>query len=158
MLLYPLAAAVLILLDGKPVSAYADAFESKGRVFAPVSPYVTRIADRLWYEGDTLVIERDGRIAYVRLPSRAPDALETVYVAVAPILRSLGIPVTYDSQLHRLEVEVPSDVEIATPAPFDAAAPEASPRPVFTPMVPATARPAWSGPPIPRRTPLPYPP
>lgn len=158
MLLYPLAAAVLILLDGKPVPAYANAFESKGRVFAPVSPYLTRIADRLWYEGDTLVIERNGRTAHVLLPSRAPDALETVYVAVAPVLRSLGISVTYDAQLHRLDVEEPSDVEIVTPAPFDASAPEASPRPVFTPTAPPTARPAWNGLPVPRRTPLPYPP
>ncbi|HEY9085731.1 MAG TPA: hypothetical protein VIN40_07335 [Candidatus Tyrphobacter sp.] len=153
----PLAAAVTVLLDGRPVPAYARAFASAGRTYAPLAPYVTRIADRLWYEGNTVVIERGARRVRLRLASVAPDALDREYVAIAPVLRGLGASVGYDARARTVDVVSAPGHEIATPAPFDPNAPQVAPRVIFTPVPIPTPRAVWHGPAIPRRTPLPFP-
>jgi hypothetical protein len=144
-----------VLLDGRSLPAYVRAYEAGGRVYAPVRPLVTQIADRLWFDGNVLVIERAGRSIRIPLQSRAPDALDSAYVAIAPVLRALGAAVTYQSQPRRLLVRSARTRPVATPAPFDPNAPAASARPVFTPEPVATPRPVWTGSPLPRRTPLP---
>ena len=145
-----------VILDGKPVRSYTGAFESAGRVYAPLRPFVTGIADAMWFEGDSLVIVRDGRTVIVRMASREPDALDHVYVPLAPILRSLGEIVEYQP-IGQLVVRSPLGPVVATPTPFDSVAPSAAPSAVFTPAPVATPRPVWTGSPLPRRTPIPYP-
>lgn len=145
-----------VVLNGKAVRSYTGAFESAGRVYAPLRPFVTGIADAMWFEGDRLVIVRDGRSVIVRMPSREPDALDHAYVPLAPILRSLGEIVEYQP-FGRIVVRSPYPGVVATATPFNPSAPSASPSVVFTPVPVPTPRPIWTGSPLPRRTPLPYP-
>ncbi len=153
----PLAAAVTVLLDGRPVAAYSRAYVAAGRTYAPLAPYVTRVADRLGYRAGTVVIDRGARYARVALRSVTPDALDRQYVAIAPILRALGESVRYDPKAHVVYVCSRQAVSVATPPPFDPLAAQVAPRVVFTPAPVPTPRPIWRGPALPRRTPRPYP-
>ena len=146
-----------MLLDGRPLAAYVRAYAAGGRVYAPVSPLLTSIADRAWLEGKSLVLERDGRRVRVELPAGAADQLDAAYVMVGPPLRALGASLRYEPSGHRLFVTTRAHGAVATPTPFNAAAPEVAPNPVFTPSAAETPRPVWSGSPLPRRTPLPAP-
>lgn len=157
MTVFPPAAAVTIVLDGQAVPAYIGAYEAQGRVLAPVRPFLTGIADRLWFDGDVLVIQRDGRIVRIPIASRMPDALDRAYIPIAPVLRELGAVVRYDEERREMLVRSPDAGEIATPQPFDPNAPAVAPHVVFTPTPVPTPRPVWTGPPLPRRTPLPLP-
>ena len=154
MTLFPPAAAVTILLDGKIVNAYNRAYSASGRIYAPVKPFVTRMADRVWFEKNTLVIVRSSRMIRVRVSSHHPDALDEVYVPLATIARELGGDVRYHGRAD-VEVRMPRPGKPETPAPFDASVPQVSPHAVFTPIVSPTPRPIWTGSPLPRRTPLP---
>lgn len=149
---------VAILVDGRPLASYVRAYVAGGRVFAPVAPLMTRLADRVWYEGGTLVIERGTRRVRVRLAEAFPDQFDGTYVAVGPVLRALGASLCWEPKSRRLTVGLPLRGGIATPTPFDPAAPSAPPAAVFTPSPPVTPRPVWTGSPLPRRTPLPLPP
>ncbi|HTX57080.1 MAG TPA: hypothetical protein VMD47_08235 [Candidatus Acidoferrales bacterium] len=151
-MLFPPAAAVTVAIDGRPVLAYHAAYLRAGHVYAPLRPFITRVAFRLWYEGDTLVISRGGHQARLRLDPRQPGALDDVYVPAARVLRALGAQVSYGSR--RLDVRI-GYVPIATPTPFNASLPSAPPQAVFTPPPAVTPRPVWTGTPLPRRTPLP---
>lgn len=143
-----------IIVDGRPLASYRRAYEAGGRVFAPVDPLLTRLADRLWYEGRTLVIERGGRRVRVALAPVFVGELDAAYVAVGPVLRALGLTVRYDSRAALLSVRL-SRPTVGLPTPFAPAAPSAAPSAVFTPEPVATPRPVWTGSPLPRRTPLP---
>jgi hypothetical protein len=152
--LFPPGVPVTIVLDGRPLAAYVRAYVAGGRVFAPVAPLITRLADRLWFEGDTLVVVRNGRSVRVRL---APDAqsLDAAYVPAGAALRALGATVRYEPNEHRLLVSIPPHAVVVSPTPFNAAAPQVTPNAVFTTVPPPTPRPVWTGSPLPRRTPLP---
>jgi hypothetical protein len=149
--------AITVLLDGRRIDGYACAYVVDGRTYAPLAPYVTRIADRLGYEGRLLVLTRDGRRAVIALRSIAPDALDHQYVALAPVLRALGESVAYDDRTHSVEVRSPSSRSVSSPPPFDPSAPQVTPRVIFTPAPTPQPRVPWHGPAMPRRTPLPYP-
>jgi hypothetical protein len=151
-LLFPPAGAVTVAIDGRPVLAYHAAYLSGGHVYAPLRPYVTRIAYRLWYEGDTLVIARGNRQVRVRMDPRQPGALDDVYVPIAHVLQRLGATVAYRAK--QLDVRI-GYLPLSSPTPFDPALPSASPHAVFTPVQSPTPRPVWTGSPLPRRTPLP---
>ncbi len=153
--LFPPETPVTVLLDGKPLAAYVRAYVAAGRVFVPVDPVLTRVADRLWFEGDTLVIQRGARRVRVRLAPSYPSDLDAAYVAAAPALRGLGAVLRYDPAARRLDVRLPQDAQVASPTPFNPALPTAAPSAVFTPAPQASPRPAWTGSPLPRRTPLP---
>jgi len=150
--LFPPAAAVTVAIDGHPVLAYHAAYLCGGHVYAPLRPFVTSVAYRLWYEGDTLVIARGDREVRVRLDPRQPAALDDVYVPVARILQRLGATVAYHAK--RLDVRV-RYLPLSSPTPFNPLLPSQSPQAVFTPMQSPTPRPVWTGSPLPRRTPLP---
>jgi hypothetical protein len=143
-----------VRLDGRPLPSYVRAYVADGRVFAPVRPLLSRLADRLWFEGNLLVIVRDGRMVRIPLETRTPDALDSAFVAIVPVLRALGESVTYDTRQRVLDVRTTPSEGITAPPPF-VPGPAASPRAVFTPESVATPRPVWSGSPQPRRTPLP---
>jgi hypothetical protein len=137
---------------------YARAYVANGRVFAPVDPLLTRLADRLWFEGTTLVVQRDGRRVYIPVAGGAAAALDGTYVAAGPVLHQLGVAAHYDAAAHRLLVRVGERETVASPTPFNAAAPAVAPTDVFTPSPVPSPRPVWTGSPMPRRTALPFPP
>ena len=132
--------------------SYEQAFETGGRTYAPLRPFVTRAADRIWYEGPTLVIARGTHVVRVALTPRTPDALDNAYVPLAPILRALGARVTYRARCVDVFFAARP---VGSPSPYDGYAPSAAPSVVFTPAPIPTPRPVWSGTPLPRRTPLP---
>lgn len=149
--LIPLAAAVVVLLNGRPISAYNQPVVSGGRVFAPVRPFVTALSDRAWVDGDRLEIQRDGRRVSVIL--RGASA-ERTYVPIAAIARELGARVEY--RTGELDIRTTPRAAVTAPTPLPAAA-LVSPRDVFTPAPLPTPKVLWTGPALPRRTPLPYP-
>ncbi|MGA7201141.1 MAG: hypothetical protein WBX26_04875 [Candidatus Cybelea sp.] len=149
---------VAILVDGRPLASYVRAYVADGRVLAPVAPLVTRLADRVWYEGDALFIERGTRRVRVRLGKTFPDQFDAAYIAIGPVLRALGASLCWEPKRRRLIVWLPQRGSVATPTPFEQGAPSAPPATVFTPSPPVTPRPIWTGSPLPRRTPLPLPP
>jgi hypothetical protein len=138
------------VVDGRPLAAYVRAYLADDRIYAPVSPLFTRLADRMWVDGNVLVVERGGR--RVRTP------LHDGYVMAGAVLRGLGVPARYDGAAHRLLVTTPSAAPVASPTLFNPAVPTAAPSAVFTPSEPPTPRPVWTGSPLPRRTALPVPP
>jgi hypothetical protein len=156
--LFPPGAPVAVSIDGRPLAAYVRAYLSGGHVYVPVAPLLTRLADRLWIEGDTLVVQRGGRRVRIRLDPIYRAELRGAYVPAAATLRALGATVSYDGDAHRLNVTVRVLAVVATPTPFNAAAPSVAPSVVFTPVPPSTPRPIWTGSPMPRRTALPFPP
>jgi len=134
------------------VWAYHAAYISGGHVYAPLRPFVTSIACRMWYEGNTLVIARGERETRVIMQPRSPDALDRAYVPIASLLRALGARVSYSAR--RLDVQ-PGSLPLATPTPFNPALPSAAPSAVFTPTPAPTPKPVFTGIPFPRRTPIP---
>jgi hypothetical protein len=156
--LFPPGPPVTVLIDGRPLRAYARAYVVDGRVFAPVDPLLTRLADRLWFEGDTLVVQRGSRRVRVPLAGGTAAALDGAYVAAGPVLQRLGVAARYDAATHRLLVRVGEREVVASPTPFNATVPSVMPNAVFTPSSAATPRPVWTGSPMPRRTALPFPP
>lgn len=152
---FPPAAPVAVFIDGRPLSAYAGAYLWEGRVYAPVAPLFTHLADKVWFERGMLVVERDGRRVRVPYVPGARGALDVAYVAAGPLLRALGESVAFAGVARRLDIRTPSAPAVVSPSPFDAALPSVPPRPVFTPEPVPTPRPVWSGSPLPRRTALP---
>ena len=67
-------------------------------------PLLSRLADRLWFDGNVLVIVRDGRTVRIPLGARTPDALDSAFVTIVPVLQALGESVTYDTQQRLLDV------------------------------------------------------
>jgi len=155
---FPPEAPVAVLVDGHPLAAYRRAYLAGGRIFAPIAPLLTRLGDRAWLEGSTLVIQRAGRTVRIDLSGNASGRLDAVDVPVGPALRALGLAVRYDRARNALLVTVSRRAVVASPTPFDPAAPSVAPSAVFTPLVPPTPRPVWTGSPLPRRTALPFPP
>lgn len=147
-----------MLIDGRPLRAYAHAYVANGRVFAPVDPLLTQLADRFWFEGNTLVVERGARRVRVPIAGGPAAPLDGAYVAAGPVLQQLGVATRYDAGTHRLLVRVGERETVASPTPFNATPPAVAPSAVFTPSPVPTPRPVWTGSPMPRRTPLPFPP
>lgn len=119
----------------------------------PVRPYVTALADRTWFVGDSLVIVRNGKMVVIRLRPSTPDALDRVYVPLAAVARDLGAAVEFRN--GEIQIRTAPRSVVLTPSPIPSAE-LAAPRAVFTPIPSSTPRPVWTGPALPRRTPLPY--
>lgn len=153
-MVFPPCVAVTVVIDGAPVPAYIGACERDGHVYAPVRPFVTQLADRIHFDGTTLVIERDGAAIRIIADARTPDAFDLPRYALAPIVRALGATLSYDERGRVLRIAT-HPAAVMSPSPFDATAPQASPSVVFTPSPVATPKPVWNGPPTPRRTPIP---
>ncbi len=147
-----------MLVDGRPLAAYTRAYLTGGRVFAPVDPLLTSLADRVWFDGDVLVVERAGRRVRVRTARGYRVPLYATFVPAGPALRALGASVRYDGASHRLIVAISTRAVVASPTPFNPAVPSAAPGAVFTPSPPPAPHPFWTGSPMPRRTALPFPP
>lgn len=155
-MIFPLAAAVpTIVLDGSVLRSYNAPYIERGRIMAPLDPFVTSIAAGIEYSGGVLIVRRADRFAQIPMAQPYPSHFQSTYVPIAPILRSLGVQFSYDAAAHVLLVRTPPAV-LATPTPFNPAVPQAAPRIVFTPTPVQTARPIVTGTPAPRRTPLPF--
>jgi hypothetical protein len=146
---------VTISIDGRPLVQYVHAYVSAGRVYAPVSPLLRRLADAVWFDGSTLVVRRAGRQLGIPLASGGWAAPQSAFVEIAPLLRFLGDAVRYDAHSRRLDVRTPPAAALDSPTPFQPQAQQQVPRAVFTPSPAPTVRPVWTGSPLPRRTPLP---
>jgi len=147
-----------VIVDGRPLAAYVRAYLSGGRVYAPIAPLLTRLADRFWFDRDSFVAQRADRVVRVALVPRYRGELDGTYVPAGPVLQALGASVRYDAMGHRLIVTLPRRGGVTSPTPFNPAAPSVGPNAVFTPLWPQTPRPIWTGSPLPRRTALPFPP
>jgi hypothetical protein len=144
-----------IVLDGTALRSYNPPYLERGRIMAPLDPFVTSIAAGVEYSAGVLIVRRADRFAQIPMKQPYPSHFQSTYVPIAPILRSLGIWFSYDPISHVLLVRTPPAV-LATPTPFNPAVPQAAPRIVFTPTPVQTARPIVTGTPAPRRTPLPF--
>jgi len=155
-MIFPLIApALVVVLNGAIVHSYSPAYVVHGHVVAPLEPYVTAVAASIGYSGSALIVTRGDRFAQLQVAANiAPSQWAQTYVEIAPVMRSLGVRVTYDPQSRRLEIDTAAPI-VVTPPPFTPAVPAASPSAVFTPSPIATPRPQVNGKPAPRRTPLP---
>ncbi|HEV3153274.1 MAG TPA: hypothetical protein VGZ02_05685 [Candidatus Baltobacteraceae bacterium] len=145
-MLHAAIAALTIAIDGRVVRSYRKPYVVLGRVMAPVDPFVLDVVGSVEYSGGLMLVRRGDRFA--QLPA-AP------LVPIGPLLRTLGVAVTYDARSHRVSITTPRML-LAVPTPFNPAVPLPSPAAVFTPMPAPTPRPTVSGSPAPRRTPLPF--
>jgi hypothetical protein len=146
-MVFPPSIAVTVVLDGSVIRAYEPAFVRDGRTYAPLDPFVRRCADRIWFDGRSLVVQRGGRTFTMRF-AHMPHV-----VPLAPLVRGIGGEIAY--RKGRVSVRFPRTA-VVTPTPFDPAAPSSPPRVLFTSAASPTPRPSWDGIPLPRRTPLPF--
>jgi hypothetical protein len=152
--LFPPGAPVTIVVDGRPLAAYVCAYLYAGRVLAPARPLLTQVADRLWFDGDVLVVERGTRRVRVLVGPGSRGRLDALYVTAGPVLRAIGADVRYDSADRRMTVRSPLRT-LVSPTPFNPLLPSPPPQEVFSPSPVATPRAVWTGSPLPRRTALP---
>ena len=162
--------AIVVLVNGAFVASSPPVRVLFGHLVAPLGPVVARIADRVTLTGDTIALTRDARTCLFRVGSPAFRCGGTirqagvttfarngiVFVPLAPVVDAFGGSVAFDARSGTVAVTLPPRSAIATPTPFDAAAPRAAPTQVFTPQPPApTPRVMESGDPRPRRTAIP---
>jgi hypothetical protein len=154
--IFPVVAAVTVLLNGLPVRSYERPYVARGRVMAPLEPFVTAVAASIAYENGMLIVLRGDLFAQVAMPLPNPTQYAQTFVAIGPVLRTIGVRVSYDNRDARMEIDTPP-APLALPTPFNPAVPLAAPSPVFTPEPVRTPVPKVTGKPMPRRTPLPFP-
>jgi hypothetical protein len=149
-----MAIPVAIMLNGTPLRSYNPPYLLHGRVEGPVAPYLTRIADRIGYEGSVMIIVRAGVAVRIRTGVHDPKSLQALYVPLAAALRALGARITYDPGRRVLEIQTHADHLVQTMPPYHANPPVPVPATVFTPEPVPTPRPIYTGSPHPRRTPI----
>lgn len=163
-------AAVIIVLNGAVVASAPPPRLLFGHVVVPLTPVVTRFTERVAIDGNTITLVRGAHTCVLHV---GWDALQcdgttsplpvapfgrdgVAYVPLAEIARAFGGTAAYDARSRILALTLPEPTVLASPAPFDPAAPQASPTTVFTPSPPpATPRPVDAGSPQPRRTAIP---
>lgn len=154
-MIFPPAAALTVVLNGKPVRSYNAPYVVHGRVMAPIEPFVTSIATEIRFDGSALIARLGDYFAQVPMRrSPLPQQYAQTYVAIGPIVRTLGAQIRYDAHTHIVYVRTPP-VLLALPTPFNPAVPRVAPSIVFTPSPVQTPRPTVTGTPLPRRTPIP---
>lgn len=147
--------AVTVVVNGAVAASSAPARLAAGRVVAPLRPIVIRLTSRAAYDPDAESVDVERGSTHVRVPVAFVDD-GVPYVELAPLVTALGGSVAFDTSTKTLNVILPSDGAIRTPAPYDPAQPQVSPAAVFTPVPPrATPRSPDSGVPRPRRTAIP---
>jgi len=149
-----MAIPIAILLNGSPLRSYNPPYLIHGRIQAPVAPFLTRVADRIGYEGEVMIIVRGDSSVRVRTGPHDPKSLQAVYVPIAGVLRALGARITYDARRRVLDIQTGVHRLMQTMPPYQVASPVPPPTTVFTPEPVQTPRPAYTGTPHPRRTPI----
>jgi hypothetical protein len=163
-------AAIVVVLNGAFLPSSPPVRRLFGHAMAPLAPVIARIADVVTLAGDDVTLVRGTRTCRFRIgsPVFACDAMRAdagvtpfardgiVYLPLATVARAFGGSVTYDARSATLAIALPPRAGLATPAPFDPAAPQVAPTQIFTPQPgPPTPNPVDSGDPHPRRTALP---
>lgn len=156
--LFPPGVPVAVVVDGRPLIAYQRATLLAGRIYVPVAPLLTRLADSVSMRNGALVLQRGSRRVLIAAHPAMPSDFDGVYVPAATILRALGVSVRYEPKTRRLTIATTPGTIVETPTPFNPAVPTVAPATVFTPLPLPTPRPVWTGSPLPRRTALPIPP
>lgn len=149
-----MAIPVAVMLNGTPLPSYNPPYLLHGRVQGPVAPYLTRIADRIGYEGGVMIVVRAGTAVRIRTGIHDPTSLQALYIPLAAALRALGAKIAYDSSRRVLEIQTPRNEVLKTMPPYDVNLPLVAPTTVFTPEPVPTPRPVYTGSPHPRRTPI----
>lgn len=143
-----------VTVNGIVVRSYNAPYVERGRVMAPIDPFVTGVAASIEYVGGTLIVRRGDLFAQLRMPQPHPAHFQSTFVPIGPLLRTIGVSIEYDAANRRVAIVAPR-IPLATPTPFNAAVPWVAPRVVFTPTPAQTPKPVVTGIPLPRRTPLP---
>jgi hypothetical protein len=153
--IFPLAAAALsVTINGVAVRSYNAPYVKAGRVMAPIEPFVTSVAASIEYSAGVLIVRRGDLFAQLRMPQPHPAHFQSTFVPIGPLLRTIGVAITFDRKRGALAIVAPR-IPLATPTPFNPTVPWVAPRVVFTPVPVQTAKPVVTGIPLPRRTPLP---
>jgi hypothetical protein len=150
-----ISATVTIVLNGSIVASVASARIGAGRVVAPLSPIVVRLASSVSYDPATatVTIQRNDRRIVVPAAFVEDDM---PFVELGPIVQRLGGSATFDTRTKTLAINMRAADPIATPAPFDRTLPQPVPTSIFTPAAgPSTPRAIETGVPRPRRTAIP---
>jgi len=154
-------ALVTVVLDGRTLDASEPARLEAGVTLAPFAPFVRAFADRIEpdSDGSRVRIVRGDRDVIVRLASPASCCiglgvpLDDARIPLAAVARALGGSVAYEPHSHTLAIEMlPDPLVTLTPAAYTAPSPGSVP--TFAPHIDATPRPAVTGIPHPRRTPI----
>jgi len=146
---------VTIVVNGSIVPSFAPARIVGGRVVAPLTPIVVRLASRTVYQPATatIAIERAGVRIVVPVVFVEDDI---PFVELGPVVRGIGGSAVFDSPTKTLAIVLTPAETIVTPVPFDPGKPTVEPTTVFTPAPPpATPRSTDTGVPRPRRTAIP---
>ncbi|MFN2527472.1 MAG: hypothetical protein ABR584_01985 [Candidatus Baltobacteraceae bacterium] len=154
MIFPPMAISIVIMLNGSPLRSYNPPYLIHGRIEAPVAPFLTRIADRIGYAGETMIIVRGNASVRILTGRHDPKSLQAVYVPIAGVLRALGTRVNYDPSRRVLDIQTGGKRPVQTMQPYQVASPLPAPTTVFTPEPVQTPRPVYTGSPHPRRTPI----
>jgi len=149
-----MAIPIAILLNGSPLRSYNPPYLVHGRIEAPVAPFLTRIADRIGYVGEVMIVIRGNATVRIRTGPHDPKSLQAVYVPIAGALRALGARITYDARRKVLEIQAGGHRLMQTMPPYEVRSPGPAPTTVFTPEPVQTTRPEYTGSPHPRRTPV----
>lgn len=154
-MIFPPAAAVFnVTINGIVVRSYNAPYVQRGRVMAPIEPFVTSVAASIEYSGGTLIVRRGDRFAQLRMRAPHPAHFQSTFVPIGPLLRTIGVSIAYDAGNRTVAIVSPHN-PLTTPTPFNPAVPWVAPRVVFTPSPAQTPKPVVTGIPLPRRTPLP---
>ena len=154
-MIFPLAAAAFnVTINGIAVRSYNEPYVQRGRVMAPIEPFVTSVAASIEYSGGMLIVRRGDRFAQLAMRRPHPAHFQSTFVPIGPLLRTIGVWIAYDAATRTVAIVSPR-VPLTTPTPFNPAVPWVAPRVVFTPSPAQTPKPVVTGIPLPRRTPLP---
>ena len=161
---------IVVVLNGVLIPAVPPAQLVAGRVMAPVSGIVTRMADHVAVDAaGGILIEAhghrcslqigvavaacDGRTTPLAFAPYSEDG--TAFVPLGDLARALGGELVFDPASGTADVQLDVQHRLETPPP--SGAPEGGPNPALTPgprpTAPPTPEPGPS--PRPRRTPLP---
>ena len=150
----PMSAAITVVVNGSIVAGAAPARIVGGRVVAPLTPVVVRLATRVSYDPATATVSIQRGTTRIVVPVAFVENDEP-YIALAPVVQRLGGNALFDGRTKTLVINVELIDPIATPQPYLTPSPDGS-TPVLSPA-PAlpTPRDVQSTEPRPRRTAIP---
>jgi copper amine oxidase-like protein len=164
-----MTAVPAIVVDGTAIVASRPAALVAGSVIVPLDPYLRAVAQGITFDAATgfIVLTRGAAAVVVSVGVRsatlgsrsialpiAPYLRDgEAFVPLAPLARALGAAVSFDGRTKTVTIALPAAPAVGSPAPF-AALPGAPPQvpPRHDPT--AAPTPAYTGIPVPRRTPI----
>jgi len=147
------APIVTVLVDGRAVDAPLPARLIGGVVSAPIDPYARLIATRITIDDGrgSVTFERGTARVTINVPYLRGTSGR---IPLGELARALGDSVRYDASAHTLAIDSGPPQPLATMTPYVTWTPPPGPLATFTPEPSAAPRPAVTGIPQPRRTPI----